>query len=158
MSFRREVFEKWGGFDEAFARYPQEHSEEVEFCWRISAKGRTPVLFLDQRLWFWHRPNAGGHGALQAIPTDAWLRSRMEAAWYAYLRTPPGGPVVRLIRGAGFFGRAYAFNRGVLRQGPARVLSNLRYLVQAYIAAHKRLPYSLIPSFNSKHAANRELS
>ncbi len=141
MSFRKRIFAIQGGFDEAFAQYPQEHSEEVEFCWRLTAKGRNPGLFMDRRLWFWHRPGPGGCGALKASrnANDDWLRARMEAAWYAYLRTPPGGPWGRLIRGWAFLSRAYALNQATLRVGPWRVWNNLNLLWQACRAARHKL-------------------
>lgn len=84
MSFRRNVFEQVGYFDEWIGTQPMAMGEDFEFCRRLHVAGRH--LFLNPAISVFHEPKLdGGCGKTQFLLEEKQFQN-LRMRFYAYLK------------------------------------------------------------------------
>lgn len=133
MFFRRETYERAGGFDELLFDYARA-GEDQELCFRMRARGLD--VWLDTSLPVFHDERTPGGCELRTRPfwdsreraiRSNVLRARLHARGQIEL-----GPMVRLIRSA-------FLNSAMARNSPIWTLRNARLLAQALVDSKRML-------------------
>ena len=84
MSFRRNVFEQVGFFDEWVGSQPTARGEDFEFCRRVHVAGRR--LFLNPAISVTHEPALPGGCGAASVPLHERQFLILRIRFYAYLK------------------------------------------------------------------------
>lgn len=133
MFFRRETYEKSGGFDELLFDFARA-GEDQELCFRMRARGLD--VWLDTSLAVFHDETTPGGCELRTQPywqsRERAIRSNvLRARLHARGRIQPG-PMIRLVRSA-------FLNSAMARNPPLWTLRNARLLARALVDSKSML-------------------
>jgi hypothetical protein len=113
MSFRRDVVQRVGGFDEWIGAQPVAAAEDLEFCMRVRNAGFR--LFLDTSITVMHvgASLAAGGCDKSGLPRDVVVASQMRCLLYAHLKNAPGRGPLGWLRSIAPAYRGFVLNRQV---------------------------------------------
>ena len=139
MSFRRDVVERVGGFDEWIGSQPVAAAEDLEFCMRVRQAGFR--LFLDTSITVMHVGGSLAPGGCDksGLSKDVVLASQMRCLLYAHLKNAPGRGPLGWLRSIAPAYRGFVLNRQTLTADPRLVWERHVGFARALRAASRRL-------------------
>ena len=116
MSFRREVFEQVGYFDEWIGSQPGGLGEDFEFSHRLQLVGRR--LFLNPAISVFHESELDGGCGKTNMALDEKQFLSMKMCFYAYLKNRRNDGISGFASAIYRCYRAYILNRSILSLDP----------------------------------------
>jgi glycosyltransferase involved in cell wall biosynthesis len=156
MSFRRELFDKIGYFDEWLGTQPMGAGEDAEFTTRMHSRGYP--LFLVTNLTVTHLGAKQGGCERRTLAPEVVNRAQLRATAYCYLKNRRYPNFIGWVNALWRCHRAFVLNREVLGAGFGKMVSRQKFYLSVVPAMASMARHNLVCERANTAAEHRPLT